>query len=91
METFADFLVKLTDLFNAEFANVRKKVFFLVLAIVMVVGAAVVACAGFVLVIIGIYQGLSLLMLPFLAAFVTAVLMFILGGGMLLCARIMIR
>ncbi|MDR1961175.1 MAG: hypothetical protein LBQ16_02705 [Gracilibacteraceae bacterium] len=91
METFADFIVKLIDLFNKEFTVLRKKLLFLALAVGMVLLAAFVAGAGFIFVIIGIYKGLCLLMLPFLAAFVTAVVMFIIGGGMLLCARLIIR
>jgi hypothetical protein len=91
METFAEFVAKLIELFNKEFAVVRKKLLFLALAIGMVLVAVFVVGAGVILVVIGIYKGLSLLMLPFLAAFVTAVLMFIVGGGMLLCARLMIR
>jgi hypothetical protein len=91
METFAEFIAKLIELFNKEFTVVRKKLLFLAIAIGMVLVAVFVAGAGFILVIIGIYKGLSLIMFPFLAAFLTAVLMFIVGGGMLLCARLMIR
>ncbi|MDR1070536.1 MAG: hypothetical protein LBL37_07140 [Gracilibacteraceae bacterium] len=91
METIADFILKLFELFNKEFAKARKKLLFLALAIGMVLMAVFVAGAGFILVIIGIYQGLCLVMYSFLAAFVTAVLMFIIGGGMLLCARLLIR
>ncbi|MDR0435116.1 MAG: hypothetical protein LBH21_08730 [Gracilibacteraceae bacterium] len=91
MEALSDFIMKLLELFNKEFAKARKKLLFLALALGMVLVAVFVAGAGFIFVIIGIYKGLSLLMAPFLAAFVTAAALFIVGGGMLLWARLLVR
>lgn len=87
METVADVIVKFLDLLEAQFTEFRGKLFKILIAIGLIVVALVLAITGFIMFVYGVFLGLSLLMPPFLAAFAVAVLAFILGGGLVLCAK----
>lgn len=87
MESLADFIVKLLDLFEAEFTEFREKIFKMLIAVGLFLLAVVLAITGFAMFVWGIYLGFSQLMPPFLAAFAVAMLAFIMGGGLLLCAK----
>lgn len=87
METIADVIVKFLDLLDAQFTEFRGKLFKILIAIGLIVVALVLAITGFIMFVYGVFLGFSLLMPPFLAAFAVAVLAFILGGGLVLCAK----
>lgn len=87
MEAIADFVIKITDLVEAEFSELKGKAVKTVIGIGLILLALVMAMVGFVLVVYGIYLAFCLFMPPFLAAFADAALAFIIGGGLLLCAK----
>ncbi|HVJ48972.1 hypothetical protein [Desulfitobacterium sp.] len=87
MEVIADFVIKIVDLFDAEFTEIREKAFKVLIAIGLLLSAALLAMAGFAMIVYGIFLAFSIFMPPFLAAFVDALLAFILGGGLVLCAK----
>ncbi|AGA68366.1 Protein of unknown function (DUF1469) [Desulfitobacterium dichloroeliminans LMG P-21439] len=87
METIADVILKFLDLFDAQFADIRSKLFKILIAVGLLVVALVLAITAFVMFIYGCFLGLGLLMPPFLAAFAVALVAIILGGGLVLCAK----
>lgn len=87
METLADIIVKFLDLLDAQFTDIRAKLFKVLIAIGLIVVALVLAITGFIMFVYGVFLGLSLLMQPFLAAFTVAVIAIIIGGGLVLCAK----
>ena len=87
METLADVIVKFMDLLEAQFTEFRGKLFKILIAIGLIVVALVLAITGFIMFVYGVFLGLSVLMPSYLAAFAVAVLAFLLGGGLVLCAK----
>lgn len=87
METLADIIVKFLDLLDAQFTDIRAKLFKVLIAIGLIVVALVLAITAFIMFVNGVFLGLSLLMQPFLAAFAVAVLAIVIGGGLVLCAK----
>lgn len=87
METIANFVIKLNDLIEAQFAQFRNKAFSMLLAVGMLLAAGVFVIVGFIMIVWGIYLLFSQFMPLFLAAFTVALLAFITGGGLLLWAK----
>lgn len=87
MEALADVIVKFLDLLEAQFADFRGKLFKILIAIGLLILALVLAMTGFVMFVVGVYQGFSVFMPNFLAAFAVALLSFLMGGGLILWAK----
>lgn len=87
MEAIADFVIKIADLVDAEFNELKGKAVSTLIGIGLIIGALVMAMVGFVLVVYGIYLAFCIFMPPFLAAFADAAMAFIIGGGLVLCAK----
>ncbi|AHF07050.1 hypothetical protein DESME_08190 [Desulfitobacterium metallireducens DSM 15288] len=87
MEAIADFVIKIVDLVEAEFSELKGKAINTVVGIGLILLAVVMAMVGFVMGIYGIYLTLCIFMPPFLAAFANAALAFIIGGGLLQWAK----
>lgn len=87
MEALADVIVKFLDLLEAQFADFRGKLFKILIAIGLLILALVLAMTGFVMFVVGVYQGFSVFMPDFLAAFAVALLSFLMGGGLILWAK----
>lgn len=87
MEAIADFVIKIADLAEAEFSELKGKAINTAIAIGLILVALIMALVGFILIVYGIYLAFCIFMPPFLAAFANAVLAFLIGGGLLLCAK----
>jgi len=87
METLAEVIVKFIDLVEAQFADFRSKLFKILLAVGFFVIALVLGIVAFAMFVYGVYLGFCELMAPFLAAFAVAGIALILGGGVVFCAK----
>lgn len=87
MEAIADYVLKIADLVEAEFYELKGKAVNTLIGIGLIICALVMAMVGFILVVYGIYLAFCIFMPPFLAAFADAALAFIIGGGLVLCAK----
>ncbi|NMA68034.1 MAG: phage holin family protein [Desulfitobacterium sp.] len=87
METVADVIIKFLDLLEAQFADFRGKLFKVLIAIGLLIVALVLAMTGFIMFVVGVYQGFCVFMPNFLAAFAVALLSFLMGGGLILWAK----
>lgn len=87
MEAIADFVIRITDLVEAEFNELKGKAVNTIIGLGLIVGALILAIVGFILIVYGVYLAFCIFMPPFLAAFADAALAFIIGGGLVLCAK----
>lgn len=87
MENLTVFFQMLFRLIEAELSEIKGKIVTILLVMGMCVIALLLLIGGFALILEGIYLALSLVMQPFIAAFVDAVIAFSIGGGLLLWAK----
>lgn len=91
MEHVAELVISILELVEAEAASVRQKIYRMGLALILALAAGVLFLGGFGILVWGIYLAFLKVLTPVWAALADALCAFILGGGLLLWAKRMLK